>query len=86
MKRAIDDYVIIGVETTLPFGKFVMNHPDFLSGDFNTHFVEKNYNSDQLESEDDCQIALALHKYEGTKMNYINESNNTNSRWRSRFE
>jgi acetyl-CoA carboxylase biotin carboxylase subunit len=86
MKRAIDDYVIIGVETTLPFGKFVMNHPDFLSGEFNTHFVEKNYNSDQLESEDDCQIALALHKYEGTKMNYINESNNTNSRWRSRFE
>jgi acetyl-CoA carboxylase biotin carboxylase subunit len=86
MKRAIDDYVIIGVETTLPFGKFVMNHPDFLSGEFNTHFVEKNYNSDQLESEDDRQIALALHKYEGTKMNYINESNNTNSRWRSRFE
>ena len=86
MKRAIDEYVIIGVETTLPFGKFVMNHPDFLSGEFNTHFVERNYNSDQLESEDDRQIALALHKHEGTKMNYINESNNTNSRWRSRFE
>lgn len=86
MKRAIDDYVIIGVETTLPFGKFVMNHPDFLSGEFNTHFVERNYNSDQLESEEDCQIALALHKNEGKKMNYINESNNTNSRWRSRFE
>lgn len=86
MKRAIDDYVIIGIETTLPFGKFVMNHPDFLSGEFNTHFVERNYNSDQLELQDDRQFALALHKYEGKKMNYINESNNTNSRWRSRFE
>ena len=86
MKRAIDDYVIIGVETTLQFGKFVLSHPDFLSGDFNTHFVERNYNSDRSESEEDRQFALALNNYESTKMNYRNESNNTHSRWRSRFE
>ena len=40
MIRAIEDYVIVGVETTLGFGKFVLNHPSFLNGDFNTHFVE----------------------------------------------
>jgi len=42
MQRAIRDYEITGVETTLPFGQFVMQHEAFVSGKFDTHFV-KNY-------------------------------------------
>lgn len=42
MKRAIDEYEITGIETTLGFGKFVMQHESFRSGTFDTHFV-KNY-------------------------------------------
>jgi acetyl/propionyl-CoA carboxylase alpha subunit len=42
MKRAIEEYIITGIQTTLPFGTFVMNHPNFISGDFNTHFIQ-NY-------------------------------------------
>lgn len=41
MVRAIDEYVVTGVRTTLDFGKFVMRHPAFVSGDFDTRFVEK---------------------------------------------
>lgn len=41
MIRAIETYEIIGVSTTLPFGHFVMNHPVFRSGQYNTHFVEQ---------------------------------------------
>jgi len=43
MKRAIDEYQITGIETTLPFGKFVMDHEAFRSGEFDTSFVEKYY-------------------------------------------
>ncbi len=43
MKQAILDYKIEGVKTTLDFGLFVMNHPSFISGDIDTHFIEKHY-------------------------------------------
>ncbi|QEC52741.1 acetyl-CoA carboxylase biotin carboxylase subunit [Anseongella ginsenosidimutans] len=42
MIRAIGEYRISGVQTTLDFGDFVMRHPAFTSGNFDTHFV-KNY-------------------------------------------
>jgi acetyl/propionyl-CoA carboxylase alpha subunit len=41
MTKAIMDYKIHGVDTTLGFGKFAINHEAFISGQFDTHFVEK---------------------------------------------
>lgn len=49
MIRAIDDYQISGIETTLQFGKYVMQHPAFISGDFDTKFIEKHFNPEQLK-------------------------------------
>lgn len=49
MIKAIDQYKIEGVATTLPFGKFVCEHEAFTSGNFNTHFVKNHYNPEQLE-------------------------------------
>lgn len=40
MKRALDEFIIEGVSTTIPFHQKVMEHPVFLSGDFNTNFLE----------------------------------------------
>lgn len=40
MIRAIDDYRITGVNTTLGFCRFVMGHEAFVSGKFDTHFVK----------------------------------------------
>lgn len=48
MVRAIDDYHIKGIETTLPFGKFVMQHEAFVSGKFDTHFVAKYFTPEKL--------------------------------------
>lgn len=42
---AIDNYQISGVKTTLDFGKYVLKHPAFRSGDFDTNFV-KHYFQD----------------------------------------
>ena len=43
MKRAISEYRIAGVQTTLDFADFVMNHETFVGGEFSTHFVEKYF-------------------------------------------
>lgn len=48
MIRAIDDYEITGIETTLPFGKYVMQHEAFISGNFDTKFIEKHFLPEQL--------------------------------------
>lgn len=39
MKRAIEEYRITGIQSTLDFGTFVMNHPDFRSGKYSTNFI-----------------------------------------------
>jgi acetyl-CoA carboxylase biotin carboxylase subunit len=49
MKRALDEFIIEGVKTTIPFHKKVLNNPDFIKGDFNTTFVEKLNSSNQEE-------------------------------------
>lgn len=41
--EAIDDYQIAGLKTTLDFGKYVLKHPAFVSGDFDTNFVKKYF-------------------------------------------
>jgi len=49
MKEAIAHYHIEGIETTLPFGAFVIRHEDFTSGGFDTHFVKKNFSEEAIE-------------------------------------
>ncbi|MCF2506980.1 acetyl-CoA carboxylase biotin carboxylase subunit [Dyadobacter sp. CY107] len=51
MTRAIDEYQISGVQTTLPFCKFVMNHPAFVSGEFDTNFVSTHFQPEMLVEE-----------------------------------
>ena len=40
MSRALSEYVIEGVKTTIPFHQQLMKHPDFISGNFTTKFLE----------------------------------------------
>jgi acetyl/propionyl-CoA carboxylase alpha subunit len=49
MIRAIDDYQLTGIETTLPFGKFVMKHEAFINGNFDTKFIDKYFTADKLK-------------------------------------
>lgn len=67
MLKAIANYKIKGIETTLPFGKFVFEHEAFLSGNFDTHFVKKYYNPEVIkeQSAKEAEVAalVALKKY-----------------------
>lgn len=48
MIRAIDEYKVKGVQTTLSFCKFVMEHEAFRSGNFDTHFVKSHFEPSML--------------------------------------
>ncbi|MDH4058022.1 MAG: acetyl-CoA carboxylase biotin carboxylase subunit [Cyclobacteriaceae bacterium] len=56
--RAIEEYEITGLETTLGFCKFVLKHSAFTSGQFDTMFVEKYFKSEMLTSDTTAEEAL----------------------------
>ena len=68
MLREIDEYKITGVKNTLKFGAFVITHPDFVSGKFDTHFVAKHFKPEYLKREDAAEMEIAAlvaaHVYE----------------------
>src|SRR5690606_25446053 len=59
MDRAIDEYQITGIQSTLPFGKFVMNHEAFRSGNFDTQFVNKYFRSAAILHENPSEMKIA---------------------------
>jgi len=61
MLRAIDDYKIVGVETTLDFCKFVLNHKAFTSGKFDTGFIKNYFTPDMLnQKNEELEMIAAL--------------------------
>ena len=67
MIKAIENYQVEGVQTTLPFGKFVFEHEAFRSGKFDTHFVKNYYNADvlkkQMAKEAEIAALVAMKQY-----------------------
>ena len=59
MIKAIENYEVEGVSTTLPFGKFVMEHEAFRSGNFDTHFVKKYYDGEHLKAQQQKEAEVA---------------------------
>jgi acetyl-CoA carboxylase biotin carboxylase subunit len=59
MIKAIENYRVEGVCTTLPFGKFVFEHEAFRSGKFDTHFVKKYYSPEILKKQAGKEAEIA---------------------------
>ncbi|MBN8682899.1 MAG: acetyl-CoA carboxylase biotin carboxylase subunit [Chitinophagales bacterium] len=87
MKEAIDAYEIEGVATTLPFGRFVMDHPAFVSADFDTSFVNRYFSPDILvksvekEAHAAAVLALLLHLKQRKQLKVVAPSE---SNWSAR--
>ena len=89
MIRAIDEYQIVGVETTLGFCRFVMEHSAFVSGDFDTNFVSLHFDPEKLKqalTTEEAQIvsilaAELLDAYQGKGSNPAHPFN-PKSAWR----
>ncbi len=60
MARALDEYRIAGVETTIPFCRWTMDHPAWRSGDLSTHFVGDHFTPDALAPSEKTRRAAVL--------------------------
>ncbi len=87
--RAIDEYYIQGIQTTLPFGKWAVNTEPFRSGNFDTKFIEKYYKPEYLHTEniDEEHAATLLSFYVWQNETKENKSANvttetTISKWK----
>ncbi|MFL5752924.1 MAG: acetyl-CoA carboxylase biotin carboxylase subunit [Bacteroidia bacterium] len=65
MLRAISEYKITGVETTLDFCSFVLQHKAFVSGNFDTNFIKHHYQPSMLikERTDEAEVAALFGAY-----------------------
>lgn len=88
MRKAIKDYKIAGLATTLPFGTFVFEHEAFLSGKFDTHFV-KNYYTPELIKEKQKALAeiaaLIALKYWMDKQKILHPVEHKTTSWKRRL-
>jgi Acetyl/propionyl-CoA carboxylase, alpha subunit len=87
LSRAIDEFRINGIETTLPFGKWAIHHESFVSGTFDTHFIENYFKPEYLNTltEEEktiaAEIATAVYIQKTAVAKPINGSQ---SKWRMR--
>jgi acetyl/propionyl-CoA carboxylase alpha subunit len=92
MLRAIEEYEITGIETTLDFGRFLMNHPAFIDGSFDTHFVNKFFNSEEFNQTGEAttdelhalSTAAAFLVEESKKKHIPAPTSNGQSKWKLR--
>ncbi|CAI8453664.1 MAG: Biotin carboxylase [Cryomorphaceae bacterium] len=87
MKRAIKEYRIAGVQTTLDFAQFVLNHEAFVSGNFDTHFVANHFNEHTLDNEsaelESVAAAALADLLQGKKSAQKTAVHATTSTWKS---
>ena len=70
MRRSLEEYVLRGVKTTIPFMKAIMQDQDFLAGRFDTSYLETHpdlFMYDEFEQPEDLVVAIsaAIAAYEG---------------------
>ncbi len=59
MIEAINQFEIRGIPTTLDFGRFVMQHPKFIEGDFDTNFISSYYTKEGIKKQDQSLLEAA---------------------------
>ncbi|MCG8603947.1 acetyl-CoA carboxylase biotin carboxylase subunit [bacterium] len=97
MKRALDEYKIFGVSTSIPFCYDVMQHEKFVAGEFDTHFIEKEYlgapadegvDEEEVKIEEIAAIAAAWlenngrQKQKGVVSRTGHSASHSTSRWK----
>jgi pyruvate carboxylase subunit A len=70
MRRSLEEFVLRGVKTTIPFMEAIMQEPDFITGRFDTSYLDTHpvlYSYDEIQQPEDLVLALsaAIAAYEG---------------------
>ncbi len=95
MRRALEEYRIVGVRTNIPFHQTLMDSPRFMGGQFDTRFVEERFKIEEaLDARaESAEIAallatLVAHRQTERNANIIrrNERDTSNWKWVGRWE
>ena len=83
MKRALSEYRVEGIETTIPFFSFLMDQPDFREAKFDTGFIDRLLPKLELQRDDDTEaaiVAAAILAFEESQLVQLPEDRD--SAWR----
>lgn len=95
MRRALEEYRIIGVRTNIPFHMTMMDSPRFLGGQYDTRFVEERFSmqdrSEDREQHEEIAAVLATlvsHQTTERSAQFVsrNERDTSNWKWVGRWE
>ena len=86
MHRALGEYAVLGVKTTIPFHRWLMQHPAFVAGDLDTELVAREWNPiDELPAalaeRAAILAALAEHLGQGKRRTSVSQTREADSRW-----
>ncbi|NCO55232.1 MAG: acetyl-CoA carboxylase biotin carboxylase subunit [Bacteroidetes bacterium CG02_land_8_20_14_3_00_31_25] len=89
MKRVLEEYKISGIKTSIGFMKRIMETPDFVNGQYDTHFIEKNNdflfdkNNFDTEIEDMAIISAFMEYLSGNMIEEFEEKDSKIELWKS---
>ena len=95
MRRALEEYRILGVKTNIPFHQHIMDSHRFIAGSFDTRFVEERFSMDELEEGKEhlamiaaVMAALVTHRESQSASQIVrrNKRDTSNWKWVGRWE
>ena len=96
MRRALEEYRIVGVRTNIPFHQTMMNSHRFMGGQYDTRFVEERFSMPEPEDEHDTHLpdiaavfaTLVAHHENQRSAEFVmrNERDTSNWKWMGRWE
>ncbi len=95
MRRALEEYRILGVKTNIPFHQHIMDSHRFIAGSFDTRFVEERFSMDDLEEEKEhlamiaaVMATLVTHRESQSASQIVrrNKRDTSNWKWVGRWE
>lgn len=96
MRRALEEYRIVGVRTNIPFHQTMMNSHRFMGGQYDTRFVEERFSMPDPEDERDTHLpdiaavfaTLVAHQENQRSAEFVkrNERDTSNWKWMGRWE
>src|SRR5512133_669076 len=93
MRRALEEYRIVGVRTNIPFHQMLMDSHRFMGGQYDTRFVEERFEFQDEQSSNDAEIAAVLaslvaHLEAQRSAQFVqrNERDTSNWKWVGRWE
>ena len=86
MLRALSEYEIVGCRTTIPFCEYTLKHYAFISGKYDTHFVQDRFKPEELHQVHDDEIialvaSLLCQENESETVNHTDILNEVKSDW-----